>query len=423
MRIAGVYLREFEPFAEQPIEFPTKPTEGLAEVHFFVGQNGTGKTRLLSLLAAACGNPEELQYRTMSCNSFVVADQGQITPRYRSFHPRLGALASIDEPLTNAFQQLSQNKFQNSGTALIDVLQRIVSLAFRSIPTLEDKPVTPMGEIHWGERKEFLTFSHHSTESTQLCQAFANLKVRMGMVSGDLTDRTVRLVLALEKAIQAITNQEWKMVVNYANSVLRLRVSWAGKEMQLKQLPDGLRSIIGWLASCVAKLDMIHPDIENPLEQPLILLLDEPDCHLHPAWQRKLIPAIQKLLPNAQLFIATHSPFVISSVNHGWIHIFKADDKGVVTIEKAIPCSAGDSYIDVVDTVLGIHEQFDPETEELLARFRQKRDNLKKSPQPFTLLPDLEKDAVEIGNRSKTLEHMMGQEMAQLKRQLQKLAS
>jgi predicted ATPase len=72
MSIAGAYLRGFEPFKDQSVEFKSKASQDLADVHFFVGQNGTGKTRLLSLLASACGNPEELKFRTSNFSSVVI---------------------------------------------------------------------------------------------------------------------------------------------------------------------------------------------------------------------------------------------------------------------------------------------------------------------------------------------------------------
>lgn len=39
-----------------------------------------------------------------------------------------------------------------------------------------------------------------------------------------------------------------------------------------------------------------------------IFIADEPELSLHVAWQRKLIEAVHKLNPNAQLIVATHSP-------------------------------------------------------------------------------------------------------------------
>ncbi len=54
--------------------------------------------------------------------------------------------------------------------------------------------------------------------------------------------------------------------------------------------------------------------------QDVVLLIDEPELHLHPGWQRTYLPAVLKavstLAPNAaiQVFSATHSPMVLASL-------------------------------------------------------------------------------------------------------------
>src|SRR5438067_1584461 len=56
---------KFPPFRSFRLGFepvPDKPVD-LAEVHLLTGVNGTGKTRILSALAALLGNPEPLQKR------------------------------------------------------------------------------------------------------------------------------------------------------------------------------------------------------------------------------------------------------------------------------------------------------------------------------------------------------------------------
>lgn len=48
-------------------------------------------------------------------------------------------------------------------------------------------------------------------------------------------------------------------------------------------------------------------------QKSFIFLTDEPELSLHISWQRKIIPAIKKLNPNAQIIAATHSPEVASN--------------------------------------------------------------------------------------------------------------
>lgn len=47
-------------------------------------------------------------------------------------------------------------------------------------------------------------------------------------------------------------------------------------------------------------------------QKPFIFLADEPELSLHITWQRKIIPAVKSLNPEAQVIVATHSPEVAS---------------------------------------------------------------------------------------------------------------
>lgn len=53
-----------------------------------------------------------------------------------------------------------------------------------------------------------------------------------------------------------------------------------------------------------------------------VFLLDEPDLSLHLTWQKQLLPSLQKLSPNSQFIVATHSPALIGRcVNEQIINI------------------------------------------------------------------------------------------------------
>jgi predicted ATP-dependent endonuclease of OLD family len=45
-----------------------------------------------------------------------------------------------------------------------------------------------------------------------------------------------------------------------------------------------------------------------------IVLIDEPELHLHPAWHRAILPALQKVSPGTQFICATHSQDILDSV-------------------------------------------------------------------------------------------------------------
>lgn len=49
-------------------------------------------------------------------------------------------------------------------------------------------------------------------------------------------------------------------------------------------------------------------------EKEAVILIDEIDCHIHPKWQRNLLPYLVKMFPNCQFILTTHSPFIIENL-------------------------------------------------------------------------------------------------------------
>ncbi len=47
---------------------------------------------------------------------------------------------------------------------------------------------------------------------------------------------------------------------------------------------------------------------------PFTVLMDEPENHLHPSLQRSVLPGLLTAFPQAQFIVATHNPFVVTSV-------------------------------------------------------------------------------------------------------------
>lgn len=86
------------------------------------------------------------------------------------------------------------------------------------------------------------------------------------------------------------------------------------KPFNLSQLSDGERMAILLVADIARRLTIANPKLENPLTGEGLVLIDEIDLHLHPAWQRKIIPNLRKTFPNIQFIVTTHSPQVLSSV-------------------------------------------------------------------------------------------------------------
>lgn len=67
------------------------------------------------------------------------------------------------------------------------------------------------------------------------------------------------------------------------------------------------------ITSCLNRLLNCNLNEKN---NPLIILIDEPEIHLHVALQKRILPYLEKCFPNAQFIVATHSPFIITSLKN-----------------------------------------------------------------------------------------------------------
>ncbi|MEZ5326722.1 MAG: AAA family ATPase [Verrucomicrobiales bacterium] len=430
MRLDSASFQDFPPFADGLIKFPPKPEGSTkAEVHFLTGPNGCGKTRMLCLLAAALGNESELARRLGDKKSHLAvggfSDDGQWGGWFRNQgvrwisgndEPADGYASLITDPQDS--ERLPRRGGRKSPNFLNDSItgvQACGAFAFDASTPAQDAKVLPMKEVNLGNPSEHLLFTKPDTESAVVAQSLTNIKMgaameQMQRLNGE-GGRLIKLADRLEGALSSITGRPFGFIVDPQPTVA-LKAVWGGVKMRFEELPNGLRSIIGNLAAVAGKLASAYPDHPDPLSLPIVLLLDEPEAHLHPGWQRHVVRAAQELLPNAQIFAATHSAFAISSVNEGWIHIMRPGDDGLVHIEEPRACSNGDSYLEVLQEVLGLTERFDPDTEEQLKQYRELRQEVLNG--AWTKEAELRALAQAIGDRGPSLQHMMGQELWQL---------
>ena len=93
--------------------------------------------------------------------------------------------------------------------------------------------------------------------------------------------------------------------------------------------------------------------------KPAILLIDEIENHLHPTWQRRVIPALLEHFPGLQIFATTHSPFVVAGLRAGQVHMLKRDADGVVTYSPNEQDIIGWTTDEILRTFMGVDEPTD----------------------------------------------------------------
>ena len=94
----------------------------------------------------------------------------------------------------------------------------------------------------------------------------------------------------------------------------------------------------GMQRALALSLIQVYADIssayENGVSKPILFFIDEPETFLHPLAQNKLLDALEKISEKSQIFIATHSPYLLKKykkVAHS-MSVF-SKNKGMTRVE------------------------------------------------------------------------------------------
>lgn len=127
---------------------------------------------------------------------------------------------------------------------------------------------------------------------------------------------------------------------------LRMEVEKQGQRLSVNQLSDGEKCMIALIGDLARRLAIASPTIDNPLLGSGVVLIDEIDLHLHPTWQRLVVPKLLEVFPNCQFIVSTHSPHVITHVQPESLYLLRQTPQGI-SAEKP-----RESYGKNVDRVL-----------------------------------------------------------------------
>jgi predicted ATP-binding protein involved in virulence len=88
-----------------------------------------------------------------------------------------------------------------------------------------------------------------------------------------------------------------------------------GTTYSIEQLSDGYKTSLAMVMDIASRAVEANPHLGvDALKASGIVLIDEIELHLHPSWQQRIIPDLQRTFPNIQFICTTHSPQVLSTV-------------------------------------------------------------------------------------------------------------
>jgi len=135
--------------------------------------------------------------------------------------------------------------------------------------------------------------------------------------------------------LEAVRQAIYSLLIGFSNlrvrrSPLRMTVIKRGQELIINQLSDGEKCLLAMVGDLARRLAIANPGLPDPLQGSGVVLIDEIELHLHPKWQREIIPALTRTFRNCQFIVTTHSPQVISQVKPEGIYILESTSDGII---------------------------------------------------------------------------------------------
>ena len=141
----------------------------------------------------------------------------------------------------------------------------------------------------------------------------------------------------------------------------------------LGDLSSGSQSTLLWIFWLALKMLNYYEFTEGWAHRPAVLLIDEVENHLHPTWQRRVIPSLLKYFPGLQIFATTHSPFVVAGLKKGQVHMLKRDSEGMVMATTNERDIIGWTTDEILRTFMEVDEPTDQMTVNRAIRLRELR--------------------------------------------------
>lgn len=132
-----------------------------------------------------------------------------------------------------------------------------------------------------------------------------------------------------------------------------------GTQVHVSSLSSGERSFIILLADLARRLQVFTPD-QRLEDIRAIVLIDEIELNLHPAWQSQIVPMLSQIFASCQFIVTTHSPQVLSGVESRQVRIVEVDATDGSS-KVTVPLSTrGRTSNYLLEGVLGSSERFPP---------------------------------------------------------------
>ncbi len=327
MRIEKLSLKNFRGFEELEIDFPAKEQEGGLAV--FIGANGSGKSSVLD--GVFCHLKEIYDILERHKKSEKRIRIGSILDKWRNLTEEdiyvkadqlnLESIWTVVEnriELSNMMRRDNLSSFSNDVFRIIEwkkIKEEFPIIAFYktnrgiTVPSLKAKDLTKLGI-----EESFQLNNNQEIDFNYFFEWFRNTEdfENEQRLYKDPNYRHTGL-----KVLRYVLQTFLKGYINprvQRQPIEKLVLEKGDDILSVTQLSHGEKLMFALIGDIVRRISITQPSLESPLEGKGVVMIDEIEQHLHPSWQRTIIPNLRKTFPNIQFIITTHSPQVLSNV-------------------------------------------------------------------------------------------------------------
>ena len=345
------------PFDDITFEFDER-------VNVFVGPNNSGKSTALLALATASVHPFQFPWKLFNkspgegkCEITVLRENHETQTELHLAEPASDYRTRIDLLSAMGFStfipSIRRSTEFRTGVPETESMRQLVALMFSS-PEAQD--LQNLNEI---QKRSLITQTDASLVSDEsVIQRMVELDYLAYFRRQPQIKDSIQIIARIASEITEGYPIEFLGVGGEANSRFAEFRTPDGN-LPLNTLSQGTQSIIQWLSRFLFGFAQYYGFPDDLTEKPGVLIVDEIDVHLHPSWQRRIIPALTKNFPNLQIFCSTHSPLMLAGLGEGQVQLLNRDADGKVEVSRNRWDMAGWSAEQILRSILGVRDTID----------------------------------------------------------------